>query len=355
MTCEFTRSSSEQFCDWLEVGADRLPNDLHLLRLNIRSNSAKVMNISFSDMLSMSRDNTMAIFQDDYFSRKKLEKERSRRTRLASKIRGEYQNGRVPARLTTGQPSDTTLLHREEHQVMKSDLHPPWKLRRVINGLVGPVRAFAVEHGNQWFCSGGENSSINFWDLKSGACKATLMGHTSTVRALGLSLRHPCLFSGGDDKMIKCWDLETNKSVSEFYGHSSEVHTMALHPTLDVLVSGGTDGTVRVWDVRTRRNVHVLTGHTGTISDVKCQDADPQVISSSLDSTIRLWDLVSGKTMSVLTHHTGPVRSLALHPTDFTFVSAGPDTIKQWKCPEGTFIRNLEGHNGIVNTLVLEC
>ena len=151
--------------------------------------------------------------------------------------------------------------------------------------------------------------------------------------------------------MVKCWDLETNKVIRHYHGHLSGVYTLALHPSLDVLVTGGRDGVARVWDMRTRSNIHVLSGHKGTVSDVKCQEVDPQVISASLDSTVRLWDLAAGKAMGVLTHHKKGVRALAVHPKEFTFASGSTGSIKQWKCPEGAFMQNFDGHNAIINTL----
>jgi FOG: WD40 repeat len=105
--------------------------------------------------------------------------------------------------------------------------------------------------------------------------------------------------------------------------------------------------------MRTRSNVHVLSGHTGTVADLVCQEADPQVITGSLDSTVRMWDLAAGKTMGVLTHHKKGVRALVTHPTEFTFATASTGSIKQWKCPEGAFMQNFEGHNAIINTLAV--
>lgn len=96
---------------------------------------------------------------------------------------------------------------------------------------------------------------------------------------------------------------------------------------------------------------HVLSGHTGTVSSLLCQEADPQVITGSLDSHCRLWDLAAGKTMSVLTHHKKGIRALASHPSEFTFATGSTSSIKQWKCPEGAFMQNFEGHNAIINTL----
>lgn len=256
-------------------------------------------------------------------------------------------NGPTPQR----QLPSSSLVRRDTVRQQKPDWHPPWKLMRVISGHLGWVRALAVEPGNQWFASGAGDRTIKIWDLASGTLKLTLTGHISTVRGLAVSPRHPYLFSCAEDKKVKCWDLETNKVIRDYHGHLSGVYTLALHPTLDVLCTGGRDGVVRVWDMRTRSNIHVLSGHKQTVSDIVCQETDPQIISSSLDSTVRMYDLAAGKTMGVLTHHKKGVRALATHPTEWTFASGSSAQIKQWKCPEGAFMQNFEGHNAIINTL----
>ncbi|KAI1650568.1 WD40 repeat-like protein [Daldinia loculata] len=258
----------------------------------------------------------------------------------------------LPGSSTTTSQSLSVARAQATHQA-KPDWHPPWKLMRVISGHLGWVRALAVEPHNQWFASGAGDRTIKIWDLATGNLRLTLTGHISTVRGLAVSPRHPYLFSCGEDKMVKCWDLETNKVIRHYHGHLSGVYTLSLHPTLDVLVTGGRDGVARVWDMRTRSNIHVLSGHKGTVADLKCQEADPQVITASLDSTVRLWDLAAGKTMGVLTHHKKGVRALALHPSEFTFATGSTGSIKQWKCPEGAFMGNFDGHNAIINSLAL--
>ncbi|KAH8893727.1 WD40 repeat-like protein [Thozetella sp. PMI_491] len=251
-----------------------------------------------------------------------------------------------------GQPGQQSLIRKSDIPTQtRPDWHAPWKLMRVISGHLGWVRALAVDPDNRWFASGAGDRTIKIWDMASGSLRLTLTGHISTVRGLAVSPRHPYMFSCGEDKMVKCWDLETNKVIRHYHGHLSGVYTLALHPTLDVLVTGGRDGAARVWDMRTRANVHVLSGHTGTVADLVCQEADPQIITGSLDSTVRMWDLAAGKTMGVLTHHKKGVRALATHPTEFTFATGSTGSIKQWKCPEGAFMQNFEGHNAIINTM----
>ncbi|XP_058464353.1 pleiotropic regulator 1 [Malaya genurostris] len=245
------------------------------------------------------------------------------------------------------------ILPKKAPTIPKPKWHAPWKLYRVISGHLGWVRCVAVEPGNEWFATGAADRVIKVWDLASGKLKLSLTGHVSTVRGLCVSPRHPYLFSCGEDRQVKCWDLEYNKVIRHYHGHLSAVYTMALHPTIDVLVTAGRDSTARVWDMRTKVNVHTLTGHTNTVASVVCQAANPQIITGSHDSTVRLWDLAAGKSMCTLTNHKKSVRSIVLHPSLYMFASASPDNIKQWRCPEGNFIQNLNGHNAIVNCMAV--
>lgn len=57
--------------------------------------------------------------------------------------------------------------------------------------------------------------------------------------------------------------------------------------------------------------------------------------------------------MATLTHHKKGVRALASHPSEFTFATGSTSSIKQFKCPEGAFMQNFEGHNAIINTLAV--
>ncbi|XP_063983463.1 pleiotropic regulator 1-like [Diachasmimorpha longicaudata] len=246
-----------------------------------------------------------------------------------------------------------TLPIKKAPTMAKPKWHAPWKLYRVISGHLGWVRCCAVEPGNEWFATGSGDRVIKIWDLASGILKVSLTGHISSVRGLAVSHRHPYLFSCGEDRQVKCWDLEYNKVIRHYHGHLSAVYSMALHPTIDVLVTAGRDSTGRVWDMRTKANVHTLVGHTNTVASVICQASEPQIITGSHDCTIRLWDLAAGRTRVTLTNHKKSVRSVCFHPTQNMFASASPDNIKQWKCPDGTYIQNLSGHNAIVNCLAV--
>mmetsp|Transcript_24041 Transcript_24041/g.54244 ORF Transcript_24041/g.54244 Transcript_24041/m.54244 type:complete len:258 (-) Transcript_24041:174-947(-) len=159
------------------------------------------------------------------------------------------------------------------------------------------------------------------------------------------------MFSCAEDKMVKCWDLEQNKVVRHYHGHLSGVYAMALHPTLDLLVTAGRDSVARVWDVRTARSVHCLGGHGNTIGSVLTNAVDPQIVTGGYDNMIRLWDLAAGKCMATLTNHKKAVRCLCAHPREFSFVSGAADNLKKWQTRDGKFLRNLSGHDTIVNAV----
>jgi pleiotropic regulator 1 len=240
-----------------------------------------------------------------------------------------------------------------KNKLVNPEWHPPWKLYRVIAGHTGWVRCIDVDPTNNWFVTGSNDRVIKFWDLASGRLKLSLTGHINTVRAVVVSPRHPYLFSCGEDKQVKCWDLEQNKVVRHYHGHLSGVYCLALHPSLDMIVTGGRDCVARVWDMRSRQQIFCLEGHNNTICSIVAQEYNPQIITGSHDSTIKLWDIRAGKCLSTLTHHKKSIRSLIIHEEEYTFLSGGCDNIKVWKCPEGKFLRNIAGHNAIVNSIAL--
>eukprot|EP01065_Artemidia_motanka_P016527 TRINITY_DN2017_c1_g1_i1.p1 TRINITY_DN2017_c1_g1~~TRINITY_DN2017_c1_g1_i1.p1 ORF type:complete len:511 (+),score=103.01 TRINITY_DN2017_c1_g1_i1:74-1534(+) len=247
--------------------------------------------------------------------------------------------------------SGRELRQMHERRQPKPRWHAPWKLHKVISGHLGWVRAVAVDWSNEWFASTGADRTIKIWDLATGRLRLTLTGHVSAIRGLCISQRSPYLFTCGEDGMVRCWDLETNKAVRNYHGHLNGVYCCALHPTLDILASGGRDAAVRVWDVRTRAQVHCMTGHSSTVASLAMQATEPQIISGSHDNMIRLWDIVAGRTRVTLTHHKKSIRALAIHPSENAFVSGAPDMVKKWRCPDGEFVDNFEGHDAVINAV----
>ena len=260
---------------------------------------------------------------------------------------------------TAASVSSSVVAKRQPPKVPTPNWHAPWELSAVISGHLGWVRSIAMDASNEWFATGAADRTIKIWDLAKccagvdGGLKLTLTGHISAVRGLAISPRHPYLFSVGEDKLVKCWDLEYNKVIRHYHGHLSGVYCCALHPSLDLLVTGGRDSVARVWDMRTKHQIHCLGGHSGTISSLFTSSVDPQIVTGSQDSTIKTWDLAAGKSITTLTQHKKAVRAVIMHPRELTFVSAAADNIKKWQCRDGKFLKNMSGHNSVVNALAV--
>lgn len=277
---------------------------------------------------------------------------RSASALVAYKGPPEHKAGAVGGGMIKKYSAHQQLILKARSRRMKKPVwHAPWKLMRVISGHLGWVRSVAVDPTNEWFATGSGDRTIKIWDLASGQLKLTLTGHINSVMGLAVSARYPYLFSVGNDKLVKCWDLEQNKVVRHYHGHLSGVFCAAVHPNQDLLITGGRDSTARVWDIRTKAEAMVLGGHTNCVASLGVQGAKPQVITGSHDNTVRLWDLTKGATHATLTNHKKSVRSLLIHPKEYTFCTGAADNIKVWKCPDGVFMRNISGHDAIVNTV----
>ena len=245
------------------------------------------------------------------------------------------------------------LTQTNKHKQTTSAPHSNWKLYRLISGHNGWVRCIDVDPTNNFFVTGSNDCVLKFWDLPTGTLKLSLTGHINSIRKVVISNRHPYLFSCSEDRTIKCWDLEQNKVIRHYHGHLSGVYSISLHPAIDILASGGRDCVGRIWDLRTRQQIMSLNGHSNTICSIACQVNDPQVITGSNDCSVKIWDLRNGKCLNTMTHHKKSIRNILIPDFEYTFITAGCDNIKVWKCPEGRFLRNISGHNGIVNGIAL--
>lgn len=65
--------------------------------------------------------------------------------------------------------------------------------------------------------SGSLDTSIRVWDVKTGTCKHTLMGHQSLTS--GMELRDNLLVSGNADSTVKIWDINTGQCLLTLSGN----------------------------------------------------------------------------------------------------------------------------------------
>ncbi|PTB71314.1 WD40 repeat-like protein [Trichoderma longibrachiatum ATCC 18648] len=135
------------------------------------------------------------------------------------------------------------------------------------------VSAVAFSYDSQLLASASAlDSSIKVWDVGSGACVATLTGHTSWISQLAFLPRSDVLVSSSGDRTIKIWNIRTAVCTATLEGQSEpNTKSIAFSHDFNLLASGKDDGSIEIWDIfktdvkcqmslrgPSRRPVHVM-------------------------------------------------------------------------------------------------
>jgi len=92
------------------------------------------------------------------------------------------------------------------------------------------------------------------------------------------------------DNTVKIWDLETGTCLHTLMGHTSLVGLLGLSP--NYLISAAADSSLRVWDADEMSIQHVLRNNGGAIT---CFRHDEHKVISGSDGMLKLWDIRRGK------------------------------------------------------------
>jgi len=161
---------------------------------------------------------------------------------------------------------------------------------------------------------------VKLWDIHTGECRRTFLGHNNWVWSVAFSSLPPTpltkeseggsLASGSGDSSIKLWDIRTGQCRCTLEGHTSRVWSVAFSPipptTLskgeegEILASASSDQTVKLWDVQTGACRHTLQGHTNLVWSVAFSPDGRTLASGSQDETIKLWDVQTGQSLKTL-------------------------------------------------------
>ena len=136
------------------------------------------------------------------------------------------------------------------------------------------IWALAISPDGSKLAVGGENHTIQVYDLATRRLMATLEGHTQAVKTLDFSPDGKLLASAGG-YTVRLWNTATWQGSGELIPHHPEVVCVRFSPDGKVLaISDGESDlphykllptAIILWDVATREEVQWLRGHTNTI------------------------------------------------------------------------------------------
>ncbi|MEA3501896.1 MAG: WD40 repeat domain-containing protein [Actinomycetota bacterium] len=201
----------------------------------------------------------------------------------------------------------------------------------------GGVHAIAMTPDGRYVLCGSEDRTIRVWDIREILSRVartgrmrhrairTLRGHTYPVNSLRIDPAGKYAYSGGADTVLKVWDLRTWSEVASLVGHGGRV--LAVDVSLDgrTLISGDSVEYLRIWDSGAVLESPVQHGHAGPILALAATRDGKYAVSASDDRTVRVWDVERGLETACLTGHEEGVHAVAVLPDGRTAISGGRD------------------------------
>jgi WD40 repeat protein len=127
------------------------------------------------------------------------------------------------------------------------------------------------------------------------------------------------LASGSADKTIKIWNIETGKCLTTLVGHTEAVLSLCLVDA-DTLVSTSFDGAIKVWNNLSTRPIcsKTIMGHVAPVPMVLLMGMNT-IATGSVDKSVRVWDTKTGDCLTTLSGHTSNILCIAW--CNFTLLS----------------------------------
>lgn len=107
---------------------------------------------------------------------------------------------------------------------------------------------------------------------------ATLTGHQAAVNAV--VIHNHTIISASGDRTIRSWNLHTGRCERSYVGHTKGIACVQFDGRRRI-VSGSSDNTVRVFDAETSAEIACLNGHGNLVRTVQARFGDLETVSDS--------------------------------------------------------------------------
>lgn len=190
---------------------------------------------------------------------------------------------------------------------------------------------------------GAGDCKIYVTDCSTATPFQALSGHTGAILSL-YNWGGQIFCSGSQDKTIRFWDLRTRGCVDVITPLTSNASTksavtsVCVDPSGRLMVCGHEDAAIVLYDIRGQRQVQSMKSHTADVRSVRFSPAAYYLLSGGYDNRLVLTDLQGDLSMPlpsvVVATHQDKVISGRWHPSEFTFLSTSADkTAVLWGLP----------------------
>lgn len=144
-----------------------------------------------------------------------------------------------------------------------------------------------------------DDGTVKVWriDNESPAEPESIVLMPSTSEALHAAPAGVGYFKGNvvvgyDNSSIEMFDVDTGASVHSFDVSLPPIRSLAVLVDHRLIVTGHDDGTVRFVDIQSKECSQTIRAHTKPVTNLSVTAAERHLISSSTDCLVKLWNMV---------------------------------------------------------------
>ena len=194
---------------------------------------------------------------------------------------------------------------------------------RCIERSVLGVQAVGLTADGTRAVTAGDDCMLRVWDLASGACLRTLVGHGCKAPKVSDPLELPVLYprfifpdsnripemcvmrddcrvmSAGSDNTLRVWDLQTGACLQTIHGDGKSFDFVKVMPDGLRALSMGSGHTLRVWDLHSGACLLTIENLDRDCNGLGLSDSGHHVATTSSDRSLYIWDLRDGSCQAV--------------------------------------------------------
>jgi WD40 repeat protein/serine/threonine protein kinase len=227
------------------------------------------------------------------------------------------------------------------------------------SGYSGPLTsvAYSPDCTQPLIATTGWDKMLRLWDVEAGQEIKSVRAAPQVTFKVVFSPDGRRLATASDDNAVRIWDATTLEEIVTLRGHTREVHGLAFSSDGRRLATLSMDGTVKIWDAVQAKHPLTLPGRQGYwVQAVTFSPDGRRIASGGIDATLRVHDAASGQPLQEFKGLTEPIEGVAYSP-DGKMIATGSGNWKKaktlgritlWDAEDGTVIRTLEAHVGMV-------
>ncbi|XP_055851267.1 SKI8 subunit of superkiller complex protein [Episyrphus balteatus] len=207
---------------------------------------------------------------------------------------------------------------------------------------LGPVDLWTVAFSpcNKFVISGSNEGKISMYSVETGKAEQVLDPQNGKFNlSIAYSPDGKYIASGAIDGIITIFDVAAGKVVQTLEGHAMSVRSLCFSPNSEMLLTASDDGHMKLYDVAHSDVAGTLSGHASWVLCVSFSEDGKHFASSSSDTTVKIWDFAERKCLHTFSEHSDQVWGVKYSLMNDKVVSVSEDKcLNLYNCPPNVVV-----------------